>query len=923
MAALALTACPTGKKCTTNADCAGGQICSVMSGTCTTGTGGGIGGGGGTGGGGGGANGGGGGGSTGGGTGGAGGGGSTMNNGGETCEMAQTITPGTVTGNTTGMAGNYDPGCTGDTPGPDTVYQISVPPGQRLSATATPEVATTGNQFDLAIYLINTPASNCTNPDGGTGLTCVGGSDHPDPLYDSPETATYFNSGTSPVDVFIVVDSYFAMANSNPDGGVGVTNEGNFTLVTTLAAPAAGDRCDTAAVLSTTAPLLGQDLANYGDDYSGSGTDCFGSTAADATYQVAVPAGQLLTLVVTPDTTFDPTVSLSDGSAACDVTCIGGADVGSDGESETVVYKNATGATQTIFVVIDGYQGSTGTFGLAATLSTPPADDTCMTPTALASGTALTAQAFASYTNDYSSGMNCSLASGPDRAYSVTVPAGQRVSIVATPTVDDIALNLIDGAANCGTACLAGEDVGFDGEAETLTFTNSTGAAQTYLVVVDVFGSGTGTFDIVATVGALPVNDVCAGPATLTAGAPLTGQTTLGYTNDYESGTGTVGCSSTGTSGPDRVYQVSIPANQRGVVTVTPTADAGFDPSVNLVEGAAAVCSAMPRTCAAGANSAISNRPESASLYNTTGAARTLFAIVDSSGPGGAFDIALSAAVPGVDDTCTTNTTTLTAGTRNDNLTGFSADYGSGTGCRSASGPDRVYKVAMTANQKYTFALTPTADAGFDAVVNLIAGPAANCEATPRTCRLGVDSTNAGQAETGGFTNSTGGPLDLFVVVADYGLTATNRDYSLVSTLTTATAGETCTLPQVATAGALAGQSTAGATADVVFATGAMGCLGSVPRPDKVYSVTIPAMGTLTVTATPAAMEDLILNVIDGPAATCASVMTCAASADMGGGGAAENVTFMNGTAAAKTVFVVVTAFSSGPANFALNVQIQ
>lgn len=915
MAALALTACPTGKKCTTNADCGGGQICSGMSGTCTTGTGGGIGGG---------VGGGGGGGAVGGGNGGAGGGGSTMNNGGDTCELAQTITPGTVTGNTTGLAGNYDPGCI-DAPGPDTVYQISVPPGQRLSATATPEVATSGNQFDLAIYLINTPASNCTNPDGGTALACVGSSDHSSPLYDAAETATYFNSGTSPVDVFIVIDSFFGMANNNEDGGVGATNEGNFTLVTTLATPAAGDRCDTAAVLSTTAPLLGQDLANYGDDYSGVGTDCRGSSAADATYQVAVPAGQLLTLVVTPDATFDPTVSLSDGSAACDVTCIGGADVGGDGESETVFYKNATGATQTIFVVIDGYQESTGTFGLAATLSPPPGDDSCTTPTALASGTALTAQAFTSYTDDYSSGMNCVLFSGPDRAYSVTVPAGQRVSLVATPTVDDITLNLIDGAANCGMACLAGEDVGYDGEPETLTFTNATGAAQTYLVVVDVFGSAAGTFDLVATVDVPPVNDVCAGPATLTVGAPLTGQTTVGYTNDYESGTGTVGCTATATSGPDRVYQVSIPANQRGVVTVTPTADAGFNPSINLVEGAAAVCSAMPRTCAAGVNGAGSDQPERASLYNTTGAARTLFAIVDSASPGGAFDIALTAAMPGVDDTCTTNTTALTAGTRNDNLTGFSADYGSGTGCRSASGPDRVYRVAMTANQKYTFALTPTADAGFDAVVNLIAGPAANCEATPRTCQLGVNSTGAGRAETGGFTNSTGGPLDLFVVVADYGLSATNRDYSLVSTLAAAPAGETCTLPQVATVGALAGQSTAGATADVVFATGAMGCrpgLGG-PSPDRVYSVTIPPMQTLTVTATPAAMEDLILNVIDGPATTCANVTTCAASADMTGGGAAENVTFMNSTASARTVFVVVTAFSSGSANFALNVQLQ
>ena len=96
VAALALTACPSGNKCTTNADCKGGEVCSVMSGTCVTSTGmgggiggGGLGGGGGAGGGGGG---GGTGGSGGGTTGGGSGGGSQMNNGGDTCELATTIT---------------------------------------------------------------------------------------------------------------------------------------------------------------------------------------------------------------------------------------------------------------------------------------------------------------------------------------------------------------------------------------------------------------------------------------------------------------------------------------------------------------------------------------------------------------------------------------------------------------------------------------------------------------------------------------------------------------------------------------------------------------------------------------------------------------------------------------------------------------
>ncbi len=852
-----------------------------------------------------------------------------MNNGGDTCEMATVITAGTVTGNTTGLANNYNPGCTGDiTPGADTVFKISVPAGQRLTASATPGLAASGNQYDLALYLIAAPASNCTSTDtdGGMSLTCLAASDNPNPMYpDAVETGSYFNSGSSAVEVFIVIDSYFDMMNNNPDGGVGLANEGPFTLVTSLAAPAAGDRCDTAITLSTTTPLLNQDMANFGNDYDNTGMNCRGSSAPDVAYQVTVPAGQLLSVTVTPDPMFDVTISAADGSAACGVTCISGVDVGNPGDPETYTYKNATAAAQTLFLIVDGYGGSTGTFGIAATLSTPAADDTCSGPTVLTPGAAaLTAQAFATYSDDYNdnaSPAGCAFNSGPDRVYSVSVPNNQRLTVTVTPTaMVDPAISLVDGSANCGMTCLASADPGIDGDPETLTFTNRSGATQNYLVIVDVWTGGTGTFDIVASVAVPPADDVCAAPTALPIGTQA--GTTVGYTDDYANGTGVVGCSS-GTTGADRVYQLSIPGNQRGTVTVTPTADAGFDPSINLVEGAAAVCAAMPRVCAAGANSAGGNRPESVSVFNTTGAARSFFAIVDSSSGSGAYNIGFAAAAPGVDDTCTTSTTTLMAGTRNDNLTGFTTDYGSGTGCASISGPDRAYKATLAANAKYTFVITPTQDAGFDPAVDLIAGPATNCEAAPRTCASNSDSFGSNRAETGGYTNNTGAALDLFVVVGDYGTTAYNRDYSLVSTIGAAPAGESCGVPLALTAGMLAAQTTAGATADVVLSATSTGCAGTRARPDRVYTVAVPAMQMATIVATPGASENVVLNVIDGAASACNAVTACATSADTGLSGVAETVTFRNTTAAAKTVFVVVSGTGSSVVTYSLNTTIQ
>ena len=83
--------------------------------------------------------------------------------------------------------------------------------------------------------------------------------------------------------------------------------------------------------------------------------------------------------MVTPDATFDPSISISDSAAACGATCIDITDRGSANEPEVFNYKNTIGAAQTLFFVIDSFDGST------------------------------------------------------DRVYSVSVPNGQRVLITATP----------------------------------------------------------------------------------------------------------------------------------------------------------------------------------------------------------------------------------------------------------------------------------------------------------------------------------------------------------------------------------------------------------------------------------------------------------------------------------------------------------
>lgn len=807
LAALALTACPSGKKCATNADCTTGQTCNTQSGTCQTGgTGGGLGGG--TGGGitGGGTGGGntGGGGTTGGGTGGGG-----FNNdggmvaGGETCEMATVITPGHYDVTTVGKTNNYDVGCltgSNDSAGPDGVYSVNVPAGQRLEVAVAPTAAS--NLYDPAVYLIQAPASNCNamSADGGSDVMCLAYGDTG--FAGTGEKASWTNNTGAAVDVFVVVDSYYDMDRVGSDGGVTATASGAATLDVALAQPAMDDSCDG-------------------------------------------------------------------------------------------------------------------------------------TPTTLTVGGTLTAQEITTYGDDYASASSCDYVDGPDRVYQVTVPAGQVVSITATPegsSTLDLTLNLVDGAGACGNACVASVDRGFDTDPETLQFKNSTGAAQTYLLVVENWPSDsngdptTGTFSLTATTMMTQPDDACQGATMLTAATPLTNQTTVGYFSDYNTGTG---CQS-GTLGRDRVYEVNVPAGQRGTVTVTGTTtpDGGsFQPSLSLVVGPAANCDAMPRVC--DASSASASGAHSAAWFNGGASAQQVFAIVDSfSTDQGNFNISFAAATPPADDTCTSTTTTLAAGTRNDNLTNFASDYGAaGTGCYAFTGADRLYKVTVPAGQKYTATVTPangSMDGGYDPVINFVQGPAAACEMT-HTCVGGADFGVRGEGESAAWSNFTGAPVDLFVQVSDY-TTSAATDYALVSAFSTPAAGESCNLPQTVTAGTFAAQSNVGLSPDVTFDPAAMGCVDTSGLPDRVYAVSVGANQTLTVTTTPPAGADggvgtqnVAINIID--ASSCSMVTTCADSANVGAGGAAETATFMNAGTTAKTVFVQVVSVPAG--NFNVTVQLQ
>jgi hypothetical protein len=842
--------------------------------------------------------------------------------GGESCALAEVIAGSTkISGTTVGAQNDVGMTCTGGrNQGPDRVYKVTVASMERLTVTLTPEETGTsdgGLQFDPSLYLVAGPASSCLPADAGDRTKCLDGSDIDAPA-GSPERVTFLNTSGAPLDVFVVVDSFFTA----PDVMNGITAEGKYELAFTLAVPPVGDRCDTATRLMP-GTLMGQSLTNFAGDY-GFGANCRRSDGPDRVYTISVPPGQRLTVLATPvsDGGFDPTLNVIAGPAstceASPLVCLVGADSNFTGEAERVDSLNRGAAPQDVFVVVGSFDltAADTTFSLTTTVALPPAGDECATAVPLAADLLLTGQTLATFANDYGTGPGCSLTSnGPDRVYELKVPPNKLATVTVTARAGlNTSVALVDGAANCSPGvlrCVAASPLETTGTPDVVRWTNRSLTAKTLLVLVESAAPGAGTFDIAATVTDPPQGDSCSNPTALTPGALVLG-TTVGFFDDYSAGASTT-CAAFSTIGNDRVYGFSVPPGQRARVTVSP-ADAGFSPSLSLVAGGAAACEAVARVCVAAANSSSSAAARTVTFFNGTGTAQNTFAIVDGSGSGD-FTLGLSTNVPPTDDVCTTATTMLATNA----LTGqtvrpqgitFGRDYS----CVATSrGADRVYVAQAPANQRLTVTVTPTAmviDGGFDPVLSLIAGPATACDSASRRCLAGVDDGSRDQPETASVANTSAAVQTVFVVVGSYNETDTDTVFALSGSTSAIAAGDVCENAQAITAGtALMTQTLAGFSRDYALGPTCRRSTGA----DRVYSMSIPAGQTLTFRAVPDPMADVVLNLIEGPSGSCsASTAVCLASADRGLSGQEDRITWQNTSAAAKDVFVVVSSYRAG-----------
>ena len=187
--------------------------------------------------------------------------------------------------------------------------------------------------------------------------------------------------------------------------------------------------------------------------------------------------------------------------------------------------------------------------------------------------------------------------------------------------------------------------------------------------------------------------------------------------------------------------------------------------------------------------------------------------------------------------------------------------FSTANGCASSfSGKDRAYSITLATNQRLTVTFTPGAALGVDGVLNLVDGTAGNVVCgNGATCVAAANTTGSDSVETLTYDNSSGASKTLYLVVSDYGDSASMGTYGIATTVGTIPpppANDTC-------AGAIAlafTNNTVTATGDTTNATN--GNTSADPAPscsttarssgrDVVYSYTLTAARDVAITVTP------------------------------------------------------------------------
>ena len=216
-------------------------------------------------------------------------------------------------------------------------------------------------------------------------------------------------------------------------------------------------------------------------------------------YRLTVPAGQTAILTVTPTAGIDPVIRWL---TSCDpASCQRFDDRASTGQPEVGHWSNRGTTPMDVIIEVSSFQAHpTGTVNVMAHLEPSPTGVLCDSPHVVAAPVTLHGETLV--TAESSDDLRClPMAVGLELFYQVSVPAGQHLTVTATPMgMLDPAIRVFSACAD--TTCLGSNDMTGPGEVETLSYLNSGSAAAN--VIVSVAGANAslvGTFDVAFAAG--------------------------------------------------------------------------------------------------------------------------------------------------------------------------------------------------------------------------------------------------------------------------------------------------------------------------------------------------------------------------------------------------------------------------------------
>jgi len=804
---------------------------------------------------------------------------------GDRCQDAPRVGSGLYLGTTAGFTNDYtaanQQGCTA-TSGRDRVYSVLVDPGERVIASVEP----TTPGFDSSISMVLGPPAQCdaiprvcVSSDDSGGTTTI-------------NFASWSNTGMTAQEVMIIVDGF---SGSHPGG--------TYNLDINVGAAPPGDTCATAQPLTPGVSTLAT-LDGHGDDNAaGSCSATFGYTP-DAVWSITIPAGQILTVDVTPSAALDTIISLMPGGTTCAGACLASANSNTAaGGTDTLTFANTSMAPRAVNVVVTGQIRTSGarSYSIRASTGSASMGDTCTSPQTLTPNTTVNAT-LAGFLNDpHATGPGCGANEpGPDAWWSLTVPGGERALITVTPSGMDTAITLT--AASCTPmGCLGNADNFGTNAVDQLAYTNPSLSPQTIYVIVDAF-SGASSYTLRADIGPAPAGDTCANARPLVTGMTLM-SSLAGFVDDPRTG----GANCFNSTGPDAVWSLTVPAGERLTVVATPSAT--LNTILSLIPAPAASCN-NGSACLVSANNGVTGQPDTLVWTNTSMAAVPVLLAVDSSGGAGTLDYTLSATLsppPGGEVCANAQSLSLPGSSPSDTTTGFIDDYAFGSGCTFSSSPDRVYAVSVPTNTRATFSLMP--GAGTTARLSLV--DTATCTPGSMVCASSSGSVSAGQSSTLVYDNVSAATRQVFAIVDSPG-----GMYGISTTSGVPTPGDLCQNAPAAIAASTMFSDTLAGFVDH-YNTGSMPspCRFSV-GPDRVYAFTLPSMRRLTVTVIASGNWDPALSLVDSPASNCDRPAVCLAGTNVAG--IAETLRYSNVGAATQTLYLIVDG-NTAAAGFDLN----